>query len=144
MTLNWNNNPMAQGWTVEYGYTGFTQGQGTSVDCNTNSYVVTGLLDGYTYDFHVKAVCGTDWNSENWASTSATTEYAGVTCGTPTGVSATVADNSVTVKGVGLADVNIVFGEAGGANYDELLSIGAFDAFAHQYIFKKDDKGMLA
>ncbi len=73
VALEWDNDPMAQGWTIEYGNTGFTQGQGTTVTSNTNSYVVTGLDDGTAYDFYVKAVCGDDWTSENWVSASATT-----------------------------------------------------------------------
>ncbi|MBQ0159129.1 MAG: fibronectin type III domain-containing protein, partial [Bacteroidales bacterium] len=73
VTLNWNTNAMAQSWIVEYGYHGFNQGAGTTVTVNTNTYVVNDLLDEMAYDFYVKAVCGTDWNSENWASVTATT-----------------------------------------------------------------------
>ena len=116
VTLNWNNNPMAQGWTVEYGYTGFTQGQGTSVECSTNSYVVTGLTDESTYDFYVKAVCGDNWTSENWASATATTQSGGVPCDAPMGVSTTVAENSVTVNwtaGTGNISFEIEYGPHG-------------------------------
>ncbi|MCQ2282762.1 MAG: fibronectin type III domain-containing protein [Bacteroidales bacterium] len=73
VTLNWNTDAMAQSWIVEYGYHGFNQGAGTTVTVNTNTYVVNDLLDEMAYDFYVKAVCGTDWNSENWASVTATT-----------------------------------------------------------------------
>ncbi|MBQ0160905.1 MAG: fibronectin type III domain-containing protein, partial [Bacteroidales bacterium] len=73
VTLNWNTDAMAQSWIVEYGYHGFTQGAGTTVTVSTNTYVVYDLLDEMAYDFYVKAVCGTDWNSENWASVTATT-----------------------------------------------------------------------
>ena len=116
VTLNWAANPMAQSWTIEYGISGFTQGTGTQATSNTNSYVVTGLTDGLTYDFHVKAVCGTDWNSENWASVTATTEEGGVPCTAPTGVTATAADNSVTVNwtsGTGNISYEIEYGTHG-------------------------------
>ena len=45
VTLNWNPDPMAQSWTIEYGYAGFIQGQGYIVTSTTNSYVVNGLED---------------------------------------------------------------------------------------------------
>ena len=98
VTLNWTADPMAQTWTIEYGFEGFNQGTGTTVVANTNSYVVTGLLDDTPYEFYVKANCGTDWISENWVRVLATTQSGGVTCDAPTGVNATVADNAVTVN----------------------------------------------
>ncbi|MBR3725838.1 MAG: fibronectin type III domain-containing protein [Bacteroidales bacterium] len=98
ITLNWTADPMAQGWVIEYGYYGFDQGTGTQVNTATNSYVFNGLEDETDYDFYVKAVCGTNWLSENWVNVSATTLSGGVTCLAPTGVTTTVADNSVTVN----------------------------------------------
>ena len=98
VTLNWTADPMAQTWTIEYGFEGFDQGTGTTVVANTNSYVVTGLLDDTPYEFYVKANCGTDWTSENWVRVLATTQSGGVTCDAPTGVNATVADNAVTIN----------------------------------------------
>ena len=77
VTLIWDSNPMAQGWAVEYGSVGFTQGQGTLDTSLYNSFTATGLTEGLAYDFHVKAICGTGWTSENWAGTTATTESVG-------------------------------------------------------------------
>ena len=71
--LTWETHPMAINWVVEYGYRGFSPGQGNTVNVTTNSYHVTGLMAGEAYDFYVRAVCGADWNSENWAHVSATT-----------------------------------------------------------------------
>ena len=116
VTLNWNSNPMALRWNIEYGPTGFTQGQGTQAVSNTNSYVVTGLSDGITYDFYVKAVCGDDWTSENWVGTSATTQEGTIPCDAPTGVSTAVADNSVTVNwtaGTGNISFELEYGPRG-------------------------------
>ena len=99
LTLTWNNNPAAtDGWVIEYGYTGFEQGSGTQAVATTPTYVVTGLLEETSYDFYVRAMCGTDWYSENWAYVSATTPYGGVICDAPTGVSAVVAGNAATVN----------------------------------------------
>ena len=78
VTLSWDIDSMAEKWSIEYGLTGFTQGQGTSAISNSNNYVVNGLIDGTTYDFYVKAVCGIDWSSENWASATATTGSEGI------------------------------------------------------------------
>ena len=116
VTLNWTANPMAQSWTIEYGFEGFNQGSGTTVTANTNSYVVTGLLDESSYEFFVKANCGTDWTSENWVSVQATTQSGGVVCDAPTGVSTTVADNAVTVNwtpGTGNISYEIEYGPRG-------------------------------
>ena len=98
LTLSWNNNPAADTWVIEYGYTGFEQGSGTQAIATTTTYVVNGLLEETGYDFYVRAMCGTDWYSENWAYVSATTPYGGVICDAPTGVSAVVAGNAVTVS----------------------------------------------
>jgi hypothetical protein len=76
VTLNWTADPMAEGWMIEYGYTGFAQGTGTNVTTQENSYVVNGLEDETSYDFYVKAICGDNWNSENWTRVSATTNTA--------------------------------------------------------------------
>ena len=98
ITLSWDNNPMAQSWIIEYGFSGFPQGSGITTTSATNNYVVNGLTDETLYDFHVRAVCGSEWYSEGWASVSASTLSGGVTCDAPTNVTATVADNSVTVN----------------------------------------------
>ena len=116
ITLNWTADPMAQGWIIEYGFLGFNQGTGTTVNVTTNSYVATGLLDETDYQFYIRAVCGTDWTSENWASATATTQSGGVPCGVPTGVSATAADNSITVNwtsGTGNLSFEIEYGPSG-------------------------------
>ena len=98
VTLNWAADPTAQGWTIEYGYAGFIQGQGTQVDVTTNSYVVNGLEEETEYDFHIKAICGTDWTSEHWVNVSATTLHNEVTCNAPTSVTVNAAATTATVS----------------------------------------------
>jgi hypothetical protein len=51
-----------------------------------------------TYDFHVKAVCGTGWNSENWANVTATTQEGSVECNVPMDVNVEVNVNNATVS----------------------------------------------
>ena len=133
VTLNWNANPMAQSWTIEYGPTGFTQGSGTTVPCNTNTYVVTGLLDGMTFDFHVKAVCGDDWNSENWANISATTQTAEVPCDAPTQVTADVNVNNVNLSwtpGEGNISFEIEYGHHGFSHGSGLVATTTTTGYA--------------
>ena len=76
VTLNWTANSMAQSYAIEYGLHGFTQGAGSSANTTGTSYVVSGLLDETQYDFYIRAVCGTDWTSENWTMATATTDQA--------------------------------------------------------------------
>ena len=97
VTLSWANAELAQSYTIEYGYLGFNQGTGTTVTTVGTTYVVTGLECETGYDFYVKAVCGTDWNSENWAHVSATTADCAEECDAPYGISTTVNGNSVYV-----------------------------------------------
>lgn len=67
VTLSWEVAENAQGYEVEYGSSGFTQGNGTLQATTTNSLTVSGLMSETQYDFYVRALCGTDWMSENWS-----------------------------------------------------------------------------
>ena len=97
-TLNWDADQMAVSWIVEYGFAGFDQGSGTIVPCTANSFNATGLECETSYDFYVRAVCGTDWTSEHWTRVSFTTGDCSEACLAPTNVVATVDLNSVTVS----------------------------------------------
>jgi hypothetical protein len=98
VTLTWTADPMAEQWIIEYGYRGFDQGTGTTITTTLNTYTINGLVDDMQYDFLVRAVCGTDWQSESWASITVTTPEGGVPCEAPTNVSAVVAGNSATIS----------------------------------------------
>ena len=94
----WDPDPMAQTWIIEYGFHGFDLGTGTQVTTSLTTYTINGLMDDMEYDFRVRAVCGDNWQSEGWATTSATTLVGGVPCDPPTAVSAVVAGNAATVS----------------------------------------------
>ena len=112
----WDLDSMAQSWIVEYGYAGFDQGSGTIVPCTSNSFNATGLECETSYDFYVRAVCGTDWTSENWARVSFTTDYCAEPCDAPFGVTATVNLNTVDVSwtpGEGNTAFEVEYGSRG-------------------------------
>ena len=114
--ITWDLDNMAESWIVEYGYAGFDQGSGTIVPCTSNSFNATGLECETSYDFYVRAVCGTDWTSENWARVSFTTDYCAEPCDAPFGVTATVNLNNVDVSwtpGEGNTAFEVEYGSRG-------------------------------
>ena len=114
--ITWDLDDMAESWIVEYGYAGFDQGSGTIVPCTSNSFNATGLECETSYDFYVRAVCGTDWTSENWARVSFTTDYCAEPCDAPFGVTATVNLNNVDVSwtpGEGNTAFEVEYGSRG-------------------------------
>ena len=62
--LSWTQGFQENNWNIEYGPTGFTPGQGTTISLNTNSYSLNGLSGKTTYDFYVQADCG--GNTSTW------------------------------------------------------------------------------
>ena len=74
VTLNWVADPLAESWEIEYGFQGFDQGTGTTTTSATNTLTIENLIENMSYDFHVRALCDTDWYSEAWTTVTATTE----------------------------------------------------------------------
>lgn len=69
VTLSWVST--GSNWSIEYGESGFTPGDGTFVDADTNPFTVTGLEGDTEYDFYVRTVCdGTSSASSGVASSS--------------------------------------------------------------------------
>jgi len=58
VTLGWQENGSANNWVIEYGPQGFTPGNGTEVQANTNPFTVSNLASATVYDFYVKSDCG--------------------------------------------------------------------------------------
>ena len=56
--LGWTENGSATMWNIEYGPTGFTQGNGTTVAVSSNPYTLSGLMSNTTYDWYVQSDCG--------------------------------------------------------------------------------------
>ncbi len=64
--INWTEAGSATSWVIEYGVPGFTLGTGTSENASTNPYVISSLTPLTTYQYYVKADCGSG-NSSNWS-----------------------------------------------------------------------------
>jgi len=77
-----NNSPIpANGWEIEYGITGFTQGSGTSVTTSIHPYTITGLDPDTTYDVYIRALCSNTEQSGWIGPVSFTTPAIPVGCG---------------------------------------------------------------
>ena len=57
VTLDWLDHGETS-WNIEYGPTGFTQGNGTVEVATAHPHTVSNLTSGTTYDFYVQADCG--------------------------------------------------------------------------------------
>ena len=62
-TVTWEGS--ADSWSVEYGEAGFTQGSGTTVPAQTNTYTFTDLTPNTAYDVYIRANCADD-NFSEW------------------------------------------------------------------------------
>lgn len=65
--LSWENHSFQTNtdYEIEYGPIGFTHGNGTIIQINTNPFTLTNLLDSQEYDFYVRNVCGSQFS--NWS-----------------------------------------------------------------------------
>ena len=65
--FNWTETGNANSWIIEYGTTGFTQGNGTTVNnIMVEHYSINGLSPSTDYDWYVRSDCGVNGNSV-WA-----------------------------------------------------------------------------
>jgi uncharacterized repeat protein (TIGR03806 family) len=65
-TLSWDHETTGATFTLEYGISGFSQGMGTSLQVNSTSTLLTGLIANTTYDFYLRANCSAD-NFSSWS-----------------------------------------------------------------------------
>lgn len=104
-------------WEIEYGVSGFTIGNGTSVDFTSTSSLINGLNATVDYDFYIRTKCADDDYSVWVGPVSPGIEL--VTCTAPTNVSAVrlaTDATKVTVTWVGAPDGNswqVQYGNAG-------------------------------
>lgn len=76
--LSWAENGSATSWEIEYGTSGFTQGNGTTVTSNTNPKTISGLSSNANYDWYIRSNCG-GGDYSNWEGPSTFTTSCGGT-----------------------------------------------------------------
>ncbi len=83
--LGWTENGSATQWDIEYGAAGFTQGSGTTVSVTANPYSLSGLSANTSYDWYVRANCGSG-STSSWTGPHnfSTAKYSKVTTGKTT------------------------------------------------------------
>lgn len=64
--LNWTSTSANSSWIVAYGPENFSMSNGTIVTSNQNSCIINSLVDGMTYDFYIKSICGSG-DSSAWS-----------------------------------------------------------------------------
>ena len=65
--LRWGGDSGSNQWEVEFGYSGFSHGEGTSIVVDTNSIEIEGLLSFKKYDFYIRQICE-DGEAGLWSS----------------------------------------------------------------------------
>jgi len=64
-SFGWTEMGSATNWQVEWGITGFAQGNGVQILTTTNPFTQFGLTPATTYDFYVRSIC-TPGDSSVW------------------------------------------------------------------------------
>lgn len=84
--LNWSSTGVVNGFEMEYGIAGFTQGSGTQMTLSNNTVTLTGLAANTSYTAYLRTLCA-DSIYGNWATLSFLTSPD--TCSAITGLAAT-------------------------------------------------------
>ena len=63
--IGWQENGGATSWDIEYGSSGFTHGNGTTILATDTFYTISGLTDVNEYDVYVRADCG-NGDTSHW------------------------------------------------------------------------------
>ncbi len=115
----------SNGWSVEWGPVGFTQGTGTVVASPNDTLKISGLAPLSSYDFYVQQDCGAIGKS-NWAGPFTFTTLS-ISCPPPTGVSSLLSSNSATLFWLtgGAANFQYVFGPSNTSSISGTLVSGS-------------------
>lgn len=101
-------------WRIEYGYAGFSRGEGHPVTATTNPYTLTGLERNTAYDVYVATDCGdnrlSSWSPVASFTTNNTEGIDEVTDGSAVSLYPNPATSTVTVDltTMGLAEVSVI------------------------------------
>jgi hypothetical protein len=64
VTLSWSSVDGPSSWQINYGFSGFTPGTGSTVTAGSSPYTITDLIPATTYDFYIRANCPWGTSSE--------------------------------------------------------------------------------
>ena len=79
VVLDWSEGGRESEWEIEWGLEGFDLGTGIRLTTDHHPYLLTGLTGETSYDIYVRAVCGSNFVSENWSNrVTITTEYSNI------------------------------------------------------------------
>lgn len=62
--LGWNSSSDETEWEIEYGHSGFSQGNGLFVQATSESITISNLDFNIAYDFYIRSVCDTNVYSD--------------------------------------------------------------------------------
>ncbi len=65
-TISWDDANASATFSIEYGVSGFTQGNGTTLTVENPTIMLTGLMINTTYDYYIKSDCSTT-NFSPWS-----------------------------------------------------------------------------
>ena len=103
----WETTGGASAWRIEYGYSGFSRGEGVSVDVQTNPYTLTGLEENTTYDVYVATICGSTDVMSVWSQVASFTTSRG-----GEGIDGVEADGIALYPNPASGSVTVLTGEA--------------------------------
>ena len=61
--INWTANDDETSWEINYGESGFGQGEGDFVEVNATSYIINNLESDMDYDVYIRTICSEDFYS---------------------------------------------------------------------------------
>ncbi len=98
LDLSWNAGDSESAWEIEYGLSGFSQGNGTLFQTSTNPQSITGLNPNTTYDFYIRANCGANIGDDDSLWVGPITATTLVSCPQPFGIYVNTTYNSAEVS----------------------------------------------
>ena len=129
-SLSWVAGGTETDWELEWGPSGYTQGQGTMISGGisvTPSYNLTGLTHSTSYDFYVAAQCG----SNPQVSWSGPYTFTTLTCTNPTNLTSSnvtpTSANISWVAGGSESQWNVEYGLSGFSQGQGTFSTGTFN-----------------
>ena len=88
INLNWVAGGEEESWEIQYGISGFTVGNGTSIFSESTNLTIANLITSNDYQFYIRANCSENEVSA-WVGPIAVNSRPSASCGIPTNLTAT-------------------------------------------------------